>query len=207
VITTNHKTDGIYLPTDDRRHFVVWSDRTKEDERFQGDYWDEPWGYYEDGGYGHVAAFLRQRDLGRFNAKAPPPKTAAFWAIVDANRAPEEAELADALDDLGNPEAVTIDTLLTTAKGDVGDWIRDRKNRRAIPHRLEKCGYVPVRNPDAKDGAWKIDGKRQVVYAKRSEPLRNQILAVRNFQPPVKRRGANGQDQGLMDLDRRSGGW
>ena len=26
IITTNHKTDGIYLPADDRRHFVAWSE-------------------------------------------------------------------------------------------------------------------------------------------------------------------------------------
>ena len=26
IITTNHKTDGIFLPPDDRRHFVAWSD-------------------------------------------------------------------------------------------------------------------------------------------------------------------------------------
>src|ERR1700740_505193 len=31
IITTNHKTDGIYLPADDRRHYVAWSDATKED--------------------------------------------------------------------------------------------------------------------------------------------------------------------------------
>jgi len=31
VITTNHKTDGIYLPADDRRHYVAWSDLAKED--------------------------------------------------------------------------------------------------------------------------------------------------------------------------------
>ena len=29
IITTNHKTDGIYLPADDRRHYVAWSDLTK----------------------------------------------------------------------------------------------------------------------------------------------------------------------------------
>ena len=27
VMTTNHKTDGIYLPADDRRHFVAWSEK------------------------------------------------------------------------------------------------------------------------------------------------------------------------------------
>ena len=31
IITTNHKADGIYLPADDRRHFVAWSELTKED--------------------------------------------------------------------------------------------------------------------------------------------------------------------------------
>ena len=25
VITTNHLTDGIYLPAEDRRHYVAWS--------------------------------------------------------------------------------------------------------------------------------------------------------------------------------------
>ena len=33
IITTNHKTDGIYLPADDRRHFVAWSTLSKDDFR------------------------------------------------------------------------------------------------------------------------------------------------------------------------------
>jgi hypothetical protein len=53
------------------------------------------------GGIGHVAAYLAALDLAPFDAKAPPPKTAAFWAIVDAHRAPEDAELADVLDSIG----------------------------------------------------------------------------------------------------------
>jgi hypothetical protein len=39
IYTTNKKTDGIYLPPDDRRHYATWSERAKEDERFRGDYW------------------------------------------------------------------------------------------------------------------------------------------------------------------------
>ena len=61
IITTNHKTDGIYLPADDRRHFVAWSDVTKE--AFPPDYWNELWRWYESGGYGHVAAYLAERHL------------------------------------------------------------------------------------------------------------------------------------------------
>src|SRR6516162_10953850 len=58
--------------------------------------------WYDNGGDRHVAAYLSERDISRFDPKAPPPKTPGFWAIVDANRAPEDAELADVLDRLGN---------------------------------------------------------------------------------------------------------
>ena len=61
------------------------------------------------------------------------------------------------------------------------DWLMDRRNRRAIPHRMERCRYVPVRNPDADDGLWKLEGKRQAVYAKASMSLREQIAAVRKL--------------------------
>jgi hypothetical protein len=181
VITTNPKTDGIYLPSDDRRHFVAWSDRNKEDERFADDYWPKIWTYYAEGGLQHVGAYLRQCDISGFDAKAPPPKTAAFWTIADANRAPEEAELADLLDQLGNPKTVTLHRIQNIAEGEFADWLRDRRNRRAIPHRLEKCGYTPVRNPDADDGLWKIQGKRQVAYAQASLALADQIRAVRQL--------------------------
>jgi hypothetical protein len=31
ILTTNHRTDGIYLPADDRRHYVAWSERKQID--------------------------------------------------------------------------------------------------------------------------------------------------------------------------------
>jgi len=164
IITSNYKTDGIYLPPDDRRHYVAWSDRTKEE--FSKEYWIDLWSWYRNGGIQNVTAYLAEYDLSNFDAKAPPPKTPAFWDIIDANRAPEDAELADVLDDLHSPAAITIDRIGTAATGDFQMWIRDRKNRRKIPHRLERCGYVLVRNDDAKDGLWKINGTRQAVYSR-----------------------------------------
>jgi Family of unknown function (DUF5906) len=179
IITTNHKTDGIYLPADDRRHYVAWSPRTKDE--FTSEYWNRLWGWYLTGGFRHVAAYLGQLDLTDFDSKAPPAKTAAFWDIVAANNAPEDAELADVLDTLGNPDAVTLEQLIEQAVGrDAADWLLDRKNRRAIPHRMERCGYVPVRNPDADDGLWKVVGKRQTVYAKATLAPREQIAAARS---------------------------
>ena len=62
-------------------------------------------------------------------------------------------------------------------------WITDRKNRRSIPHRLEKCGYIPVRNGGAQDGLWVINGSRQVVYAKKDLPLSAQFKAAELLKP------------------------
>jgi Bifunctional DNA primase/polymerase, N-terminal/Family of unknown function (DUF5906) len=165
IMTTNHKTDGIYLPADDRRHYALWSNSKKED--FDQAYWNKLWGWYEREGFGHVAAYLASLDLSGFDPKAPPPKTEAFWAIVDASRPPEDAELADILDTIGSPDATTILRIADAAPdAELAAWIRDRKNRRIIPHRLEKVGYVPVRNDYADDGLWKVYGKRQAIYAK-----------------------------------------
>ena len=179
IITTNHKTDGIFLPADDRRHFVAWSSRTKDDPEFQNGYWQSLYAWYHDGGMRHVAAFLMQRDISGFDPKAPPPKTPAFWAIVDANRASESWNWR--ISSIGSEilHAVTLSRLVNMAEGDIVDWLRDRRNRRTIPHRLEQCGYVPVRNPDdARDGQWKINGKRQTVYARQTLSLRDQIAAA-----------------------------
>ena len=180
IITTNHKNDGIYLSSDDRRHYVAWSPCQKEDEKFQGGYWKAIWNYYDTGGFADIAAYLRTRDISGFDPKAPPPKTAAFWSIVDSSRPAEESELADAIDKLNNPKVLTLLNLQNiTSDTSLAEWLADRKNRRVIPYRLEQCGYVPVRNPDAQDGLWKLAGKRQAIYAMASLRLRDQIEAAR----------------------------
>jgi Family of unknown function (DUF5906) len=188
IITTNHKADGIYLPADDRRHFVAWSGLCKDD--FDANYWVKLWRWYRQGGAKDVAAYLSELDISAFDPKAPPPKTPAFWDIVDANRAPEDAELADVLDKLGMPEATTLTRVTNQATGDFELWIKDRKNRRAIPHRLEKCGYVPVRNDLADDGLWKMSGKRQVIYARSTLSLAAQLKAARSLVADTEPRSA-----------------
>jgi hypothetical protein len=178
VITSNYKSDGLYLPPDDRRHYVAWSDLTVAD--FADGYWNSLWGWYGNGGDEDVAAYLGKLDISHFDPKAPPAKTPAFWAIVDANQAPEEAEVADVLDKLGRPDALTaVDLLREAGSSGFADWLNDRKNRRAIPHRFERCGYVPVRNDDAKDGLWVIKGVRQVVYTKVELSVRDRFVAAR----------------------------
>jgi hypothetical protein len=179
IITTNHKTDGIHLPADDRRHFVAWS--PCERKEFPDSYWCELWRYYDDGGDRDVAAYLVQRSLTGFNPKAAPPQTPAFWDIVNASRSPEDAEMADAIDRLGNPDAITLADLVGTSHPDeFGEWLKDRRNRRKIPHRLEACGYVAVRNPSADDGLWKVFGRRQVIYSRAALSITDQLKAAGN---------------------------
>ncbi|WP_375762611.1 primase-helicase family protein [Bradyrhizobium sp. B025] len=175
IITTNNK-DSMHLPPDDRRHFVAWSSRSKDD--FKPDYWNALYRWFANGGTEIVAHHLATLDLTDFNPKAPPPKTPAFWEMVDSSRAPEDAEMADALDALGKPDAVTLANILTRAVPSFGEWLQDRRNRRKIPHRFEECGYVAVRNPSAGDGYWVVNGKRAPVYARRELSTRDQIAAA-----------------------------
>jgi Family of unknown function (DUF5906) len=189
ILTTNHLTDGIYLPAEDRRHFVAWSECKPED--FTKEYWTGIYKWYDAGGDGHVAAYLASLDISDFDPKAPPPKTPAFWSIVNANRTSEESELSDVLDALGSEDgsgnvvlrdAVTLEMISAKAPHRLDDWIREHKNRKAVNHRLEACGYRAVNNPAAKDGYWRINDRRQVVYAKISLPEGKQREAAEALQ-------------------------
>ena len=60
------------------------------------------------------------------------------------------------LDQLGNPAAVTLAQIRKEADASLDEWLADRSSRRVISFRLEACGYVSVRNPDAaSDGKWR----------------------------------------------------
>jgi hypothetical protein len=185
LITTNHKTDGVYLPNDDRRHLVAWSECTRE--KFPKKYWNERWRWLlHEGGAGHVAAYLAQRDLSNFDPCAVPRQTTAFFEIVNASQAPEDAELADALDDLERdkqgkpkrPDICTLYAIAATPRGATLEWLLDRKRRRSIPYRLERCGYIACRNPEASDGLWQINGRRQTLYVKATLPPGERLQAA-----------------------------
>ena len=187
IITTNYKTTGLYLPADDRRHYVAWSDRSKED--FTEAHWRNLYGWYEQGGSEHVAAYLAELDISAFNPKAPPPRTPAFLDIVAANCAPEDAEIADALDALGNPQAVTIDQIKSWGSGSLVEWLDDKRTKWQVPHRLEAAGYVAVRNPsDKTEGRWKVRGKRHTIYARKDIAERDRYVAAKNL---IEQQGVN----------------
>ena len=196
ILTTNYPQDGLYLPPDDRRHYVAGTEVTKDD--FEEGFWPEFWAWYRAGGLADVVAYLAAYDLSDFDPKKPLEKTEAFWRMVDGGMAPEVPKLRDVLDRLGKvdatgkprpPVVVTLAQVMEALRpggglyawsstgGDLHNWMSDRKNRRTIPHRLESCGYVPVRS-SAESGLWVIAGKRQMVYGRKDVAPAERLAAA-----------------------------
>jgi len=202
IITTNHLEDGMYLEENDRRHYVASSRRTRED--FSETYWQDLYQWYDQGGMSHVAAYLAAYDLSCFDAKAPPPKTDAFWAVAQANRAPESDELAHALERLGWPNALTLEDISNAAEDAFAGWITNSNNARKVGLRLSDAGYQRVRNPDVKSGLWQYRGKRQAIYARGNLTLSCRLQAAQGLLKPAPTSATNADKVTALADRRRS---
>lgn len=184
VIGSNYLTDGLYLAEDDRRHYVAASEAIAEDMLADNpNYFVDLYKWFDEGGTGHVGAFLQSRDLSGFDPKAPPPRTPAFWQIVNAEEVPERSALRELIDEMGHPAAVTIKKLIAKTQQDsaLETWLKEPKNRRQIPKNMNKAGYVDVPNPDAKDGVWRVNGKRTPIYARRDLTVQQRLVEARKL--------------------------
>jgi hypothetical protein len=169
VYTTNHR-DALFLPEDDRRHFVAWSDITA-DELGGDEYFSKIWRWLVfEGGTADVVAWLRSVDLTSYNAKSPPRKTSAFFAMVQAEETEDDLALSSIINDtLGRPAVLTLDIIRNNAGGHVTllEWLGKRDAARQIPHKLQRLGYARLANRDAgMDRRWKMGGNRVTVFAR-----------------------------------------
>jgi hypothetical protein len=126
------------------------------------------WDWYEkDDGFAKVARYLQHLDLSDFNPQGPPPKTEAFWAIVYANTGEETTDLAQLIEMMGSPKAVTLDMITDKARMTNGFegtaiWFCDPRHYRIVGTKFEDCGYRVFRNPAHKrHGQWQIGSKRR----------------------------------------------
>ena len=101
--------------------------------------------------------------------------------MVAAGEAPESGELRDVLEDLNNPNAITLARLIDRAEvlhlRGLADELRDRKQRRSIPQKLDRAGYLLVRNLGTEDGYFSVGGRRVAVYARAALCVADQIRA------------------------------
>jgi hypothetical protein len=182
VMTSNH-LDALYIPSDDRRHFVGVSTRTKEE--FAPGYFDEMHAWFKSGGNEAVAHYLANLDLSAFNAMAPPPKTDGWHMVVAAGLAPESGDLTDAIERMSKPKAMTLQMIKANTPGDsqLRLSFEDPKLRKAIPKRLAEIGYVAVINPDARmsGGRWPIRGGKATIYARQELTEDERLAAARQL--------------------------
>jgi hypothetical protein len=46
---------------------------------------------------------------------------------------------------------------------------------------MERCGYLACRNPDAEDGRWVINGRRQTLYANEKLDPEHRLQAAKAY--------------------------
>jgi len=185
LMTSNHLTDGLYIPGEDRRVDYIWSmvskgDLSKLTKLESKIYWDDYFARINNrGDCEHVAAFLRARDVSKFKPGAEPPKTEAWKQAVSVNRPAGDADLNDLLDKMAHdwvfvtgdicvrPPALTLAQIRRHKHCPLNlvKLIDDQqKGARQVPHRLSGVDYASFDNPARKDGYWTINDRRQVIY-------------------------------------------
>jgi len=173
IITTNDPL-ALYVPDDDRRlHFVLSRLPAKWAEP---GYFDQLHSYYAAGGFAHVYAYLRQRDVSKFDPKKKPASNQAFRAIVASWNSPVHDPLADVLDELDWPDVFFGSEFLlsTAASFDNRDEVVNLlKSSRKLAVRMNRLGYEAHRPEDGEQWRWREgdkfkDGfKARVAYAKK----------------------------------------
>lgn len=142
VLAFSNERAPITIPADDRRWFVIWSQapRLPDDEAAQ------LWGWYHDGGFEAVAAYLDQRDVSKFNPGAAPPITDAKLAMVDLGMSGGEAFIADMVRQrrgvfsrgvIGSPWHVVLADLATATDG-------HKPSREALFVALRESGWQDI---------------------------------------------------------------
>lgn len=91
VLAMTNYRDAIAIPSDDRRWWVTWT----EAPRMRDEDAAELWRYFRAGGLQAGAAYLRTRDVSRFNPAAAPPWTDAKQIMVASSRSVSESWLVE----------------------------------------------------------------------------------------------------------------
>ena len=168
IVTTNHLATGIYIPPGDRRYDVIEA-ASKKDMGLslpieRAEYFGDLWDWFGSGGSSHVAAFLAERELGKWSPATGQRETEAHKAVISAGMSTEHWIL-DVMAELKDPDVVRSDVLLSVAEKDGGMSRKEIQGR--MPAAMTRIGYYAVRCPFNTDGRWAFEESRKaVVYAR-----------------------------------------
>jgi hypothetical protein len=191
-ITTNDWMD-MYIPPEDRRMFVMHSSLPSkwhldpDSPRHDPQYFDRYFRWLEhEGGFGHVARWLFERDISRFDPKRQVERTAGWEAVAGSWGAPDDA-VTHALEKLGRPAVFFGQELVDHAFDDQDEIVAMLKSPRKIAHRMRKEGYMLRRSPDGERWVFREGGKvfRSRLAFVREEMMRDAVAC----DAAVQRRG------------------
>jgi hypothetical protein len=201
VMTTNYQTSGLYLPSDDRRHYVCTTQLTASD--LPADYFVGFWHWLRTGGIEHATAYLMTLDISGFDPKQTPPKTAGFWAMVQNSSPPEDVELQSAivmLRDMHGAKfcAFTLGMIREVAEPDLRAYLADKRHRPHLSDKIDRLGYPAFPNVTAEDRLWPMPVKRGAsfgstlpsgkkfervrIYVQKDTPVKVALEAIRRLQ-------------------------
>lgn len=177
VFITTNEPQAMFIPDEDRRMFVLHSYLPYKWHEVEGDplYFVRFFDWLEAGGTGHVAAWLRWRDISRFSAKAPPPRTTGWDAVAGTWEAPDDC-VARALERLGRPDVLFGQELIDGAFDDKEEILGMMKSPRKIGHRMQRDGYLLKKRPDG--DRWTFDGYRSRLAFVRASLLDDARAAI-----------------------------
>jgi hypothetical protein len=170
IITSNHLANGIYIPEDDRRYDVIdcatMQDMGLTEEDARREYFSELWAWFYAGGATHIAAYLHERDISGFSAANGQRKTDAHKTVV-AGGMHGDQWLDDIIDELGYPKSIRSDWILTKA---IANGEKESDIKRKLANSMSRSGYQMHRDPQRRDGRWKIGNKLVTVFCKTGTP-------------------------------------
>jgi hypothetical protein len=155
IVTTNHPSH-FRLERDDRRWLVLESPLQPRWPEAEGDsdYFKNYFAWLEDGGADAVAAWLRSRDVSRWDPKAAPMRTPAWHRVVDSWTEDDDA-ISRALERLpnevhedgrqssesGRPPLFFGQEILDASFDDKEEITKLMTSTRRRGHRFDELGY------------------------------------------------------------------
>lgn len=185
VITTNNAND-LYIPEDDRRLFIMQSPLQKQwavkENRPQ--YFVNIFNWIEKGGSAHVAAWLQNRDISKFNPKAEALLTQAKESICGTWEAPEDVINA-ALERIGNPDIFFGFELLEGEFDGKEEINKLMQAKRRLEMRMLRSGYTTKKREDGGE-KWSFSHEGRILKSRvafvKEELIREENLCEMIFE-------------------------